>query len=391
MMTTTLKNTVIVPFLFKILGTQVCEQSKTVGFVTQPELVFIKTNSTLCRYLFMVLCLIFLIPYIIVGLKGGGDIISVFFDEYGINIDAKITTALVALIVYVYVIIGGIRGTSLINSIQAFIFILGSIYIMLFLMAKNGGISETIELITQRKPNVFSIESRPGAIEIISFYIITFSVGAFPHIFNHWCTAKSAKTFNSSVILYPVCVVLLWGACVGIGIISNLEFSQKPDTPVIIALISVINNEWVCSIIAISILAAIMSSLDSQLISVGALVKKNMTKQYMSTEWILGLFIFFCYLISIFSDKSIFQLGIWSLIGFSSLTPLIYVCLTKEKVDCNHMAISLILLLISWVVLLLLDKGVASVIVLFSLSVLCSFWLKNKKPTMQEKTSGIHV
>ncbi|MCG7497360.1 hypothetical protein MHO82_10835 [Vibrio sp. Of7-15] len=368
----------IVPFLFKILGTQVCEQSKSTGFVTQPELVYLKTGSSLCRYIFMILCLCFLVPYIIVGLKGGGEIASVFFEEYGMTVDAKVTTGLVALLIYVYVIIGGIRGTSLINSVQAFIFIFGSIYIFSFLIQKNGGITDTISKLVLIKPDVFNIESRPGIMEIVSFYIITFSVGAFPHIFNHWCTAKSAKTFNSTLILYPVCVVLLWISCVSIGIVANLELSEQPDSPIIIALISVLDQEWVSGIIAISILAAIMSSLDSQLISVGALVSKNMTRYSLSHEWILLIFLVACYLISIFSDQSIFQLGIWSLIGFSSLTPILYVCLTQEKVESKLMTIALLSLLFAWVTLLLLDQGVASAIVLFALSLTFSGWLKYK-------------
>ena len=368
----------IVPFLFKILGTQVCEQSKSTGFVTQPELVYLKTGSSLCRYIFMILCLCFLVPYIIVGLKGGGEIASVFFEEYGMAVDAKVTTGLVALLIYVYVIIGGIRGTSLINSVQAFIFIFGSIYIFSFLIQKNGGITDTISKLVLIKPDVFNIESRPGIMEIVSFYIITFSVGAFPHIFNHWCTAKSAKTFNSTLILYPVCVVLLWISCVSIGIVANLELSEQPDSPIIIALISVLDQEWVSGIIAISILAAIMSSLDSQLISVGALVSKNMTRYSLSHEWILLIFLVACYLISIFSDQSIFQLGIWSLIGFSSLTPILYVCLTQEKVESKLMTIALLSLLFAWVTLLLLDQGVASAIVLFALSLTFSGWLKYK-------------
>ena len=381
----------IVPFLFKILGTQVCEQSKAVGVVTQPELVFLKTNSSLCRYLFMALCLCFLIPYIIVGLKGGGEIASVFFEEYGLIVDSKITTALVALLIYVYVVIGGIRGTSLINSVQAFIFIFGSIYIMSFLINKNGGLAETIEQIVVKKPDVFKIESQPSILEVVSFYVITFSVGAFPHIFNHWCTAKSAKTFNSTVILYPVCVVLLWISCVCIGIVANLELTEQPESPVIIALISVIDQEWVSGVIAISILAAIMSSLDSQLISVGAIVSKNMTRLSLSHEWILLIFLIACYLISIFSDQSIFQLGIWSLIGFSSLTPLLYVCLTQEKVESKLMVMALVSLLFAWALLLFLDQGVASAIVLFTLSLTFSGWMKFKNSAKLKQGSEVYT
>ena len=39
----------------------------------------------------------------------------------------------------------------------------------------------------------------------------------FPHLFQHWLTAKSAKAFRLTVIAHPLCIMVVWVPCVLIG------------------------------------------------------------------------------------------------------------------------------------------------------------------------------
>ena len=40
----------------------------------------------------------------------------------------------------------------------------------------------------------------------------------FPHLFQNWMTAKSAKTFRVTVMLHPVFIMLVWAPCILLGI-----------------------------------------------------------------------------------------------------------------------------------------------------------------------------
>ena len=39
----------------------------------------------------------------------------------------------------------------------------------------------------------------------------------FPHVFQHWLTAKSAKTFRLAIVAHPICIAVVWLPCVIIG------------------------------------------------------------------------------------------------------------------------------------------------------------------------------
>ncbi|MGA0409628.1 MAG: sodium:solute symporter family transporter, partial [Limisphaerales bacterium] len=51
-----------------------------------------------------------------------------------------------------------------------------------------------------------------------TYLFIPLSVGMFPHLFQHWLTAKSAKAFKLTVIAHPLFILIVWVPCVLIGI-----------------------------------------------------------------------------------------------------------------------------------------------------------------------------
>ncbi|MEK9983875.1 MAG: hypothetical protein VW879_03960, partial [Opitutae bacterium] len=54
-------------------------------------------------------------------------------------------------------------------------------------------------------------------ITFLTYLFIPLSVGMFPHLFQHWLTAKSAKAFRLTVIAHPLCIMIVWVPCVLIG------------------------------------------------------------------------------------------------------------------------------------------------------------------------------
>ncbi|WP_062265641.1 sodium:solute symporter family protein [Endozoicomonas arenosclerae] len=380
-----LSTALIVPFLFSTMGRKVCEQSKKHGFLTQGDLVHLKTGSKSSGAMVSSISILFLIPYIIIGLKGGGDVLSLIFSSYQLAIPEYLSTGIIALMVFGYVFFGGMTATSRINSIQAVIFMTGAAYIAIYLFSKWGGFSNGLQLLKTQKTDFFSLSyylDNPG--NTLSLILLALSVGAFPHIFSHWCAAKSPDRFKRSIRLYPACIIILWLSSTFIGMLSNLEFAQKPDDPVIIALIGSLNNEFVAGAIAVSVLAAIMSSLDSQLLSASVIFqtsRKNVDKMP------LAIMILLCYALAICTDGGIFQLGSWSLTGFAAMTPLLMVCIRQSSVNKILFNVSLAIIVILWLAFFMhalangfvgysiLDTGIGPVVPLVAISTLCSLLL----------------
>ena len=55
-------------------------------------------------------------------------------------------------------------------------------------------------------------------LQFFSYAFIPLSVGMFPHLFQNFLTARSAKTFRLTVIAHPVFIMIVWMPCILIGI-----------------------------------------------------------------------------------------------------------------------------------------------------------------------------
>ena len=66
----------------------------------------------------------------------------------------------------------------------------------------------------------------------ITFLFIPLSVGMFPHVFQHWLTAKSAKSFRLAIVGHPVCIAIVWLPCILIGVwAAGLKAAGEIDPP----------------------------------------------------------------------------------------------------------------------------------------------------------------
>ena len=61
-----------------------------------------------------------------------------------------------------------------------------------------------------------------GHMEFLTYMFVPLSVGMFPHLFQHWMTAKDVKTFRPVVILHPIFIMLVWAPCILLGIWASI-------------------------------------------------------------------------------------------------------------------------------------------------------------------------
>ena len=102
----------------------------------------------------------------------------------------------------------------------------------------------------------------------------------FPHLFQHWMTAKSARTFRPTVFLHPLFIMVVWVPCVLLGVwaaglldgaaIIPPKIAETPNS-VLAFMVKKLTNPFLAGFLTVGILAAIMSSLDSQFLCIGKL------------------------------------------------------------------------------------------------------------------------
>jgi SSS family solute:Na+ symporter len=192
----------------------------------------------------------------------------------------------------------------------------------------------------------------------ITYLFIPLSIGMFPHVFQHWLTAKSAKTFRLAIVAHPICIAVVWLPCVIIGTwaaglyaAGELTLPIGDNGKVITSRVlgemvgQLVENPWLLGLLMIGVLAAIMSSLDSQFACLGTMFTNDIIlpwkgKDYFSDGEIVKIARYFvigivvvAYLISLalMNKASVFNLALWCFTGFTALFPIVFAALYWKR------------------------------------------------------------
>lgn len=181
--------------------------------------------------------------------------------------------------------------------------------------------------------------------KFLTYIFVPLSVGMFPHLFQHWLTAKSAGSFKLPVVAHPLFIMIVWVPCVLVGIwatSATMPGSPAPIIPphfnpnaVLAMMVKQLTPPLLGGFLTAGILAAIMSSLDSQFLCIGTMFTHDIAIHYAGRKrisdktelWLARGFIILIvavtYVFSLFPSARVFQLGVWCFSGFAALFPLI--------------------------------------------------------------------
>jgi len=249
---------------------------------------------------------------------------------------------LVCLVVLCYVTASGLRGTAWANTFQTIIFGTLGVVSSFYISSKLGGLSVVLAEVGESHPSLLNIATNFGGFEIASYLFIPMSAAMFPHLFMHWLSARSSRTFNLSIIGYPICIAIVWIPTVLLGVIGRVPFPDLQGgavNSVLVRMIQQLAPEVLGGVLAAGVFAAIMSSLDSQVLSIGKMFTQDVVGHYIRrdllsdrAQLIIGrifvvLILGVTFGLSLISDKSIFSLGVWSFTGYAALMPILVAAL----------------------------------------------------------------
>jgi SSS family solute:Na+ symporter len=200
-------------------------------------------------------------------------------------------------------------------------------------------------------------------ITFVTYLFIPLSVGMFPHLFQHWLTARSAKSFRLTVIAHPLCIMVVWVPCVLVGAwASGVLPPGIPPPAVLSAMLNLlVGDPILIGLLTAGVLAAIMSSLDSQFLCLGTIFTNDIVihrageKKYSDKQII---FIARCFIVVIVAvtyglamlakNANVFDLAIWCFSGFSALFPVIFAALYWKRTTKQGAIASIIAALLTW-------------------------------------------
>lgn len=340
--------------VFFIVGIKLWAYGKKYGYVTQVQYFRDRFESNSLGFLLFPVLVFLVIPYLITGIMGAGSVMRAvtagsfmdLFPETGGGIPSWLTGLVICVVVLTYVFLGGLRAAVWANTFQTIVFMVMGCITFMIISDRLGGISAASQMV---QPEKLVRGEGISHLHFLTYCFIPLSVGMFPHLFQHWLTAKTAKTFRLTVIAHPIFIMIVWAPCILIGIWATGAFITMEDgtvqklipegvnpNAVLGIMVNKLAGEPLAGFLTAGILAAIMSSLDSQFMCLGTMFTNDIVihhfgKDHFSEKqkvWMARSFItiivVITYFLSIIEPRSVFQLGVWCFSGFASLFPLVF-------------------------------------------------------------------
>ncbi len=265
--------------MFFIIGRKVWILGKEKEYMTPAELVGGRFHSVHLQLLFMGVLVMFTIPYLATQAIGAGLLIEYVTEG---AIIWKIGAILTMLIIMIYVLFGGMRGSGWTDVLQGLIMIVALVVAVSWIVTGLGGIEQANLLSAQADSSLFS---RPGPTNFFtpqiwfSFLLLwLFADPMFPQIFSRFYTAKNEKSLKHAMILYPVLVSFLFLIPVLIGVWAhgaNLQINAAEVDMVLPMMVELFAPTAVFFFVMIGALAALMSTADSQLLSLSTMLARD--------------------------------------------------------------------------------------------------------------------
>lgn len=288
--------------MFYIIGKKVWKIGKEKGYITPGELVGGRYDSKTLKLIFTGTMSIFTIPYLAIQAIGAGYILRMVFPELSMEIGAIAVTIIISF----YVLVGGMRASGWTDVFQGVIMVVAMVTAFAFIAHSLGGLGNATSAAYNAQPSLFS---RPGpngyfTIKIwLSFLILwIFCDPMFPQIFTRFYTAKSQHSLKVSMALYPLLISFFFLLPVLIGVWAHgagIEVSN-PDN-VLLLMMKNYSPSFVFSFAIVGALAALMSTADSQLLSLSTILTCDiMGKKVKYSRFVTAFLTFFVLIFIIF-------------------------------------------------------------------------------------------
>ncbi len=316
---------------FWLIGRKVWRYGRANAFITPSELI---GHLHGCRYVAALSALVliaFTVPYLALQPMAGGAVISQIF-----GVPHWVGAVSVTLAIVLYTMRGGMRAVAWTDALQGILMVSVMVLALALVVAHHGGWSTTFGAALEQQPALFS---RPGLSNVyspaiwFSFLALWFFADPmFPQLFQRFYAAKDEATLGRTMLLYPLICTVVFAPPVLIGVLGHLSapgLTGKEADGILALLMTGIGSDLMGTLVLTAGLAALMSTMDSQLLTLSSIVSRDLWPRLtggrapgVATSRILVLVLASLgLLVALTTDATILELGVTAFTGFAVLFP----------------------------------------------------------------------
>jgi len=254
--------------------------------ITLPDFFENRFNdkSRLLRVVSSVVIVVFFTLYTSSGIVAGGKL---FESSFGLNYDIGLYVT--AGVVVAYTFFGGFLALSLTDFVQGCIMFVALVLVPVVTINEVGGISEVQASVSNINPELLNIFSGVSLISIIS--AMAWGLGYFgqPHIIVRFMAIRSvkempiARRIGMSWMIVAIVGAMATGFA-GIAYVAKTGMKLDDAETIFILLSQILFNPLIAGFLLAAILAAIMSTISSQLLVTSSSLTEDFYKTFLHKD-----------------------------------------------------------------------------------------------------------
>ncbi len=254
--------------------------------ITLPDFFENRFNdkSRMLRVVSSVVIVVFFTLYTSSGIVAGGKL---FESSFGLNYETGLYVT--AGVVVAYTLFGGFLAVSLTDFVQGCIMFIALVLVPVVTINEVGGISEVQASVSNINPELLNIFSGVSFISIIS--AMAWGLGYFgqPHIIVRFMAIRSVKDMPTARrIGMSWMIVAIIGAMAtgfaGIAYVAKSGIKLDDAETIFILLSQILFSPLIAGFLLAAILAAIMSTISSQLLVTSSSLTEDFYKTFLHKE-----------------------------------------------------------------------------------------------------------
>ena len=274
--------TIYAPRLFKL--------ARTFGYITPADYIYHRFGSHTLRIVCVLLFCWGLANYILEQLVAMGHAVEALS---GGRITFMTGVLLLVFVMLVYESLGGMRSVAWTDVIQGTLLFGGCSVILYLLLTTEGGLVAATETIREQDPTKLQAPDGAGLrVWISRILLLGFGVSVYPHAIQRIFAARNLRTLRYSIsgmtfMPFGTTLLAFLLGIIAINRFQNLsDFDSDKVTLYMIAEIINMNafTYWLGIMVFVALIAAIMSTSDSALLSIQSMLTKDIYKPYLKRD-----------------------------------------------------------------------------------------------------------
>lgn len=262
---------------FALVGLPAWRLGKRFGLITPPELMTARFGSPLLTRLFAGTMVVFTLPYLAIQPMAAGYVL-----ESLLGLPYAAGAGIVSGLVLAYVLAGGMRSVVWTDVFQGLTMLAVLSLGLVAVLRATGGATAAFADLASKSPEYLS---RPGAgpglhLGVWFSYMILWTLAdpMFPQLFQRFYASKDERSIVRTMTLYPVVTSVLFFFPVAIGVLGRLRvpgLSDGDSDRILPMLMESLGGDWLVALAAAGLVAGIMSTMDSQLLTLSSIIDRD--------------------------------------------------------------------------------------------------------------------